>query len=84
MVMNALGQVSPDAPQGAWQVLAQEETFDRAPGGQVVPGVKVSFVTAGGVHASIFVPNSLYSPDNVRAAVAARAHQLDTVQGMSG
>jgi len=42
------------------------------------------FRTEAGVDSDVFVPDSQYSPTNVRAAILAKAHQLDTVQGMSG
>lgn len=74
----------PNAPQSNWRVTGQTEVMQPGPGGTVVDGYKVSFTTQGGVEASVFIPRSLYTPDNVRASIAAAAHQLDLVQGMTG
>lgn len=74
----------PDAPTSAWRVTGQQETLRPGPGGQVAEGVVVSFTTAKGVQSSVFIPKAMYSPQNVRAAIAAQAHQLDQVQELKG
>jgi hypothetical protein len=77
-------QSGPNAPITGWKVEAQHETVDTDASGRPVPGVKVSFVTGLGVHGSVFVPKSQYSPDNVKAAIAAAAGQIDAVHKLTG
>lgn len=77
-------QSSPNAPQTGWTVEFQQETVDLGPDGRAVAGVKIGFVTAAGVHASVFLPKSRYSIDNARAAIADAALQIDTVHKLTG
>lgn len=74
----------PDAAKNAWTVEYQQETIDLGPDGRPVQGVKIGFVTGGGLRGSVFVPRANYTPDNVRAEVSAAAHQMDTIQNLKG
>jgi hypothetical protein len=71
-------------PKNAWTVEYQQETVDVGPDGRPTQGVKIGFETGGGLHGSVFVPRALYNPDNVRAALAQAAHQMDVVQNLKG
>lgn len=84
MALNQEGKVVPDLPANKFQVTAQQQTVAPGPDGRVVSGVQVYFKTEGGVQSSVFVPDDQYNPSNVKAAVATKAHQLDTVQRMTG
>ena len=84
MALDSRGRVIPDAPTTGWRVVDQTETLEADPGGRVVNGVRVVFVTGKGIQGSVFVPRNLYNVPNVQAAVAARAHEMDQVQGLSG
>jgi hypothetical protein len=53
-------------------------------GGQVQEGFRVMFTTGKGQQGSVFVPKARYTPDNVRAEIAAAAHQLDQVADLTG
>ena len=67
-----------------WKVEYQTETVGVGPDGRPTEGVKVGFVTAAGVHASVFVPKAQFNAANVKAAIsAAYAHHSD-VSGLSG
>jgi hypothetical protein len=77
-------QSSPNAPSTGWSVEYQQETVDLGPDGRAVQGVKVGFVTGKGVHASVFLSKARYTPDNVRAAIAAAAAQIDAVHTLTG
>lgn len=68
----------------AWTVESQAESTQLSPTGQVITGMTVGFVTAGGTHASVFVPADAYTLDRVRSAVTARAAQITAVEGLSG
>lgn len=72
-------------PSGApaWRVTGQQATSRASDDGQLQDGVTVFFTTGNGQRSSVFVPNSLYQPDNVRAAIATRAALVDQVAGMT-
>lgn len=84
MAFDRTGRLIPDAPTEGWRVTGQSETLQPDPAGRVVNGVQVTFMTAKGVQGSVFVPRNLYTVTNVQAAVAAAAHEMDQVQGLSG
>lgn len=67
-----------------WTVESQSDATELTPNGQVVNGVTVGFVTAGGTHSTVFVPNDVYSVDRVRAAITAKAAQVVAVESLSG
>lgn len=69
---------------GPWQVVSQRETSDMGPDGLYTHGFRVSFTTAGGHQGSVFIPDALYFPDNVRAMIAARAEVMDRVGNLAG
>lgn len=73
-----------NAPTTGWHVESQVETMGLDPSGKAVEGVKVGFQTGKGVHASVFIPKDRYTPDNVRAAIAASAAAIDQVHSFSG
>lgn len=75
---------SPNAPQTAWQVTGQQRTTGLDSAGRPVAGYEVQFQTAKGVNGHVFVPDSMYTPGNVRAAVAAKAGVMDEVAGLAG
>lgn len=52
-------------------------------GGRFQKGVEVSFVTPKGNAGSVFVLQDVYTPDNVRAAIAPLAAALDTVSDLT-
>ena len=84
MAFNERGQIVPDAPITGWQVVSQQETFERDATGQVVPGVRVTFQVGPELTGSVFVPRSRYNVVNVRAAVAAAAGEMAAVHKLSG
>lgn len=73
-----------NAPVSGWTVTSQQETFEQGPAGTMARGVRVYFTLASGPGGSVFIPDAQYNPDNVRAAIAAKAHLLNQVQGLSG
>lgn len=75
-------QAIPTPPVG-WQVLSQNEDSQVTPDGRVERGVTVRFQTDGGTVASVFVPDFQYTPDQVRAAISARANQIGAVANLS-
>ena len=70
-------------PEVAWQVTGQAEVTEQGPNGTFVPGMRVSFRTGGGHAGSVFIPNSQYNLNQVRAAVAGQAALLDAVGALS-
>lgn len=71
------------AASSGWTVTGQQETTKPDTAGNFTQGVTVYFTTGAGVQSSVFVPNLQYTQDNVRAAIAARAAQVDAVQALS-
>lgn len=61
----------------------QRETTQGTGGGQFVTGVQVGFQTRSGTQASIFVPYTAYSPDNVQRLVTERAQQIEAVHNVT-
>lgn len=74
----------PNAPTSKWRVEYQQETVGLGPDGRAVDGVKIGFETEAGHHGSVFIPKARYNPENVKAAVATAAYQMDLVGGLSG
>lgn len=77
-------QTAPNAPQTGWAVEYQQETIDLGADGRAVQGVKVGYVTSKGNHGSVFIDKARYSPDNVKAAIAAAAAQMDAIHALTG
>lgn len=76
----------PDTPTPAgpqWRVTAQAETTAITPTGQVQQVMSVTFQLADGTTGTVQVPLSTYSPDTVRAAIAAKAAALHAVNQLS-
>lgn len=67
----------------AWVVTTQSETMGIGPNGLAGPGVRVGFQLADGTAASVFVPDSQYTPDNVKALIAARAATVTAIKGLA-
>jgi len=84
MAMNAPSSRPPSAPVTGWRVTDQVQTTDVDAQGRPVRGMRVSFQTGAGVTSSVFVPENRYTPDNVRATIAAAATQIDQVHKLTG
>lgn len=67
-----------------WQVLSQREDFRPGPTGAFVPGIVIVFQTQGGHRGSVFVPDTAYTIEVARAAIAARALAMDAVGSLTG
>ena len=74
---------APMSAPGGWRVVSQVEATDRDVSGNFVPGHRVYFETASGVTGSVFLSAMFYTPDNVRAAIAAKAAIIDSIAGLS-
>lgn len=84
MASNPPGQTKPNAPITGWIIEHQQETVGLGPDGRAIDGWRVNFVTGLGVHGSVFIVKARYSVDNVRAAVAAAAAEIDAVHKLTG
>ena len=65
-----------------WVVDSQIEQIQGGAQG-IVRGVLVSFTTGAGNKGSVFVPDTQYTVDAARTAIAARAAVLDAVSALS-
>jgi len=68
----------------AWRVTGQTPTTRPSPSGEFIDGWTVSFQTVLGNTGTVFVPASMYTPDQVRQAIAAQARVLDEISTMTG
>lgn len=68
----------------AWRVTGQQTATRADPAGRFVHGVVVSFTTAAGHSGEVFAPDAVYTPDRVRAMVAAAAAQMDAIGSLQG
>jgi hypothetical protein len=57
--------------------------MDLGPSGAPVRGMKVAFRLADGTTGSVFVPDTQYTAENVRAAILARVAVLEAVKGLA-
>lgn len=73
----------PQAP-GGWTVVSQQEGTELGPNGVFVKGVTVFFNTGSGTTGSVFVPDMMFHPENVRAAIEAKVALINGVSGLSG
>lgn len=73
---------TPDVP--AWTVTSQVPTTAADAQGTYVPGFRVQFRTAAGLTGSVFVPETDYAVETVRAAINARAALLSGVAALEG
>lgn len=68
-----------DGAPVTWEITAQREDYRPGPTGAFVTGVVISFRTGQGHTGSVFVPDTLYTVDAARSAIAARAAAMDAV-----
>lgn len=64
-------------------LVLDQQPGTRVQNGRFEDGMEVRFRTVSGVEDVLFIPNDIYSADNVRAMVRARAIAIETVQGLS-
>ena len=76
--------LAPDGPQTGWSIVSQLETVAAGPNQQITTGKKVTFQTADGNIGSVFIPDAMYKPDNVRAQIMAAAANMDAIGKMTG
>lgn len=67
-----------------WNVTAQNEGMGRKVDGSFTQGVAVQFQTNAGTSGSVFIPNSEYTPEKVRAAIADRVSMMHAVNQLTG
>ena len=62
-----------------WKVTAQQTATGQDSNGSFVRGRNITYQLADGTSGSVFVPNSNYTPDAVKAAIAADAEKVQAV-----
>lgn len=75
---------APSAPAVSYEVLDQVPATRANARGQAVPGVDVLYRTAAGVQGQVFVENTRFTPDNVRAAIVSKVSVHDQVGKLTG
>lgn len=66
-----------------WKVVSQVPTTGQDSNGQFVRGRNVNYQLADGTTGSVFVPNASYTPDAVKAAIAADAATVAAIAGLT-
>jgi hypothetical protein len=84
MAMNRPPSRPPSAPATGWEITDQVQATDVDAKGVPARGMRVYFRTGKGVTSNVFVPDSRYSVENVQAAVASKAAEIDQVHGLQG
>lgn len=67
------------APYAGWKITSQQEGREQNAAGDFEQGVTVRFQTIGGHTGSVFIPNTVYSAEQVRMRVGARAQLMDQI-----
>lgn len=83
MAINRPGQLPSNMPVTGARVTNQAPGYGPDGSGRSVEGVKVSFVLPSGTPGEVFVPRSMYTVENVKAAVGAHAGVLAAVEGLT-
>ncbi len=71
-------------PTVNWQVTGQQQTTQFGPTGRFEPGVNVSWQTDNGITGTTFVPQALYTLDNVLKAVSRHVLEMAQVHAAKG
>jgi len=71
------------APAVQYTVTDQVQATEADGQGRPARGIRVHFRTAAGNLGSVFVPDNRYTPENVRAAIVAKAALMDQVSGLT-
>lgn len=67
-----------------WKVEYQTETVGLGPDGRPVEGVRVGFVTASGVHGSVFIAKARFNANTVKAAIDEQYAHIEAVHKLGG
>lgn len=70
----------PSGPVSGGRIVSQQRVLEVGPDGRPQSGYRIEFLTGAGAAGSAFVPEAMYEPANVIAAVRAMAAKLDEVQ----
>ncbi len=68
----------------AWRVTGQSQTTKQLPNGVFADGWNVEFQTRSGHYGSVFVPNTQYTADLVRAAINEKAAAMESIAQLQG
>lgn len=71
-------------PGSGWSVVGSRSVTAPNQAGILATQWEVTFVTGNGEQGMVLVPTTSYTPDNVRAAIAAAALTMDQVKGLKG
>ncbi|MGH7239404.1 MAG: hypothetical protein ACREHG_04970 [Candidatus Saccharimonadales bacterium] len=70
------------APQATWKVTSQSQTTEQDTAGNFVSGWRVYFDT-NGTTGSVFVPQTIYTADNVRDMITASVGHINDVSNLT-
>lgn len=74
-----------DATQPAWAVQSQAEVIQPQQSGPALQGKSITVkILSSGTIFTVFVPDSQYTADNVKAAIAKQYAEVMAVDGLTG
>lgn len=79
-----MSQAANPVPTSGWSIVGQTPKTGQNSQGIYVPGIQISFVTGSGQPGNVWVPDTDYNLDTVRALVMAKVATIDAIQGLSG
>jgi hypothetical protein len=71
-------------PTYTWKIEYQIRTVGIGPDGRAAEGWKVGFVTASGVHSSVFLPLANFNANHVKAAIQEQYAHIEAVHKLEG
>lgn len=78
------GTMSGALPSVTWHVVGQQSTTQYTPGGRFEQGINVTWQTDNGITGTTFIPQALYTLDNVLKAVARHVQEMARVHAATG
>lgn len=72
-----------ELPSGGWTVGSQVQETRFNASGQPVRGVTIHFQSASGVASTVWVPESDYNPQTVKALISSKVKTIDAIAGLS-
>lgn len=72
------------SPTPAWTVTSQAQVTEQDQTGNYVSGWRIYFTMTSGTTGSVFIPQTIYTADNVKAAIQTQVAEMMNVEGLTG
>ncbi len=84
MAVGKADMANSEPTMTGWRVTGQSPAKQPTTAGTFQDGINVTFITGKGVVGTIFVPETVYTPENVKALIAQKVAVLDQVSALNG